>query len=434
MQHFFSITYQKTAPDLIKHWFISAMVLFGWLFLLFNFCAVEAKRSKPQGKKILKRHQIFKNTKVSFIRLENPDSPEFVAFLKKLKDLQTLNNTQTRLLIIGDSHMQCEDFGAALRNYLIDSMQIPYAGRGFAFPYPLAKTSQRSDMYFGPNNDWHGCRFTKTGNHCDWGVAGWTAHFNKDSTIFAWRIGHSEFVQGDEIQLFCPPRNAYAYRLLMYDSTGRNQSLFYNPKSYSFEGKVLKNSQKLVFDLKRNDPEAEFVHQGFLLKPKKNGFVCGISGTNGARLDHYLQSPDFQKHITQINPDLVVLCLGTNDAYANDFNTDQTRSFLHVLLSRIKASVPASAILLVGPPDHCIGRKRVNPRTEIINKIFSETAEELDFVFWNQQKAMGGKGSIFRWRKNRLATKDMVHFEPGGYKKQANLLGLAIKTQFLKTK
>jgi len=435
LQHFSNKSFRETALNFTRQRFISLIVLFGGLFFLLSLPIAEAKKVNPQIKKKSKKHQISKVvSKIPFVGLENPDSPEFITFLKKLKDLQTDKSSQTKLLIIGDSHTQCEDFGSALRNYLIDSMKIPYAGRGFAFPYPLAKTSQRSDMFFGPNQDWHGCRFTKTGNDCDWGLAGWTAHFNKDSTVFAWRMGHSEFVQGDEIQLFCPPKNAYSYRLLMYDSTGRNQSLFYNPKTYSFEGKVLKTTRKLFFDLKRNDPEAEFVHQGFLLKPKKNGFVCSISGTNGARLDHYLQSPDFQKHIAQIDPDLIVLCLGTNDVYANDFSADGSRSFLNGLLSKIKASVPASAILLVGPPDHCIGRKRANPKTEKINTIFSETAEELDFVFWNQQKAMGGKGSIFQWRKAKLATKDMVHFEPGGYKKQASLLGLAIKTHFLKIK
>jgi lysophospholipase L1-like esterase len=408
--------------------------LFAGLFLILNFNVLEAKKKKQSRKKISKKQfNLAKATKIQFVELENPDSPEFVTFLKKLNGLKSESHNQARLFIIGDSHMQCEDFGAALRNYLIDTLKIPYAGRGFTFPYPLARTSQRSDMFFGPNQDWHGCRFTKVGNDCEWGMAGWTAHFNRDSTVFSWRMGHSEFVQGDDIQLFCPPKNAYAYRLLMYDSTGRNQSLFYNPKTFAFEGKVLRTTQKLFFDLKRNEPGAEFVHQGFLLKPQKSGFVCGISGTNGARLDHYLQSPDFQKHISQMNPDLVILCLGTNDVYANDFDVEGSRTFLYGLLSKIKAAVPTSAILLVGPPDHCIGRKKANPKTEKINKIFSETADELDFVFWNQQKAMGGKGSIFQWRRNKWATKDMVHFEPGGYKKQANLLGWAIKTQFTKT-
>jgi len=364
--------------------------------------------------------------------LENADSPEFFHFLKKIKALQTGSVGQSQILIIGDSHMQCEDFGSALRNYFIDSLAIPYAGRGFAFPYPLAKTSQRSDMYFGSGVGWHGCRFTKTDNDCEWGLAGWTAHFDRDSTTFAWRMGHSEFKQGDGIQIFCPANHAYSYRLTMFDSTWQVQNMYYNPKTVSFEGVVLKNTPKLFFRLNRTSSGGEFVHQGFLLKPRAKGLVCGISGTNGARLDHYLQNRDFQNHLSQIKPDLIVLCLGTNDVYTRDFTSAGSRAFLNLLLSKIKAAAPETAILLVGPPDHCVGRNKVNPRTEHINKIFSETADELDFVFWNQQKAMGGKGSVFQWRRQGLATKDMVHFEPGGYKKQANLLGKAIKSNFYK--
>jgi len=401
------------------------LVLFG-LFSTFHFQEVEGKKRKKNYSTRAKPKPL------PFVDIENPNSPEFVGFLKKLKNLQKGKQDRARILIIGDSHMQCEDFGATIRNYLMDTLSIPYAGRGYAFPYPLAKTSQRSDMYFGPNVGWLGCRFTKVNNNCEWGMAGWTASFDKDSTTFAWRMGHSEFKQGDEILLFCPLKYSNAYRLQMYDSSSQTQTLLYNLKSEAFEGRVLKTTPKLFFNLKKINNESEFVHQGFLLKPQKFGFVCGISGTNGARLDHYLQNPDFQKHMIQINPDLVVICLGTNDVYGHDFNVQETRSFLHLLLSKIKSAAPTTAILLVGPPDHCISRKRINPKTEIINKIFSETADDLDFVFWNQQKAMGGKGSIFKWRRNKLATKDMVHFEPGGYKKQANLLGSAIKKHFVK--
>jgi len=415
-------------------WLRSLFFVLALIQFFFSFSGFECfGKQKKKNKKSRKPHVFQKYAlKTKVVDLENPDSPEFASFLEKIKALKEEKEKQANILIIGDSHMQCEDFGNALRDYFIDSLKIPFAGRGFAFPYSLAKTSQRSEMYFGPSTGWHGCRFTKPGNECEWGMAGWTAHFDKDSTTFSWRMGNIEFKKGDEILLFSPLQKAYTYRINMFDSSFQNQGLFYNPSRYAFEGKVLNNTKKLFFNLKKNSEGAEFVLQGLLVKPQKNGFVCGISGTNGARLDHYLQSPDFQKHMVQINPNLVVLCLGTNDVYANDFDEEGSRAFLQLLLSKIKAGAPNSAILMVGPPDHCINRKRINPKTEKINEIFSQTAQQLDFVFWNQQKAMGGKGSIFAWRNKRLATKDMVHFEPGGYKKQANLLGQAIKTQFLK--
>ena len=104
-------------------------------------------------------------------------------------------------------------------------------------------------MYFGPSTGWHGCRFTKPGNECEWGMAGWTAHFDKDSTTFSWRMGNIEFKKGDEILLFSPLQKAYNYRINMFDSSFQNQGLFYNPSRYAFEGKVLNNTKKLFFNL-----------------------------------------------------------------------------------------------------------------------------------------------------------------------------------------
>ena len=122
-----------------------------------------------------------------------------------------------------------------------------------------------------------------------------------------------------------------------------------------------------------------------------------------------------------------MIYLGTNDGFARDFSPEGTRSFLQMLLSKIKAAVPETAILLAGPPDHSKNRRTSNPNTQKINEIFSETADQLDFTFWNQQEAMGGNRSIFGWRRNKWATADLVHFTPDGYRKQARLLGAAIK-------
>jgi hypothetical protein len=62
-----------------------------------------------------------------------------------------------------------------------------------------------------------------------------------------------------------------------------------------------------------------------------------------------------------------------------------------------------------------------------VNLVYSEMAEGLELGFWNQQKAMGGPGSIMAWRRKGLATPDMVHFFPGGYALQARLLGRSMK-------
>lgn len=409
-------------------WLYAACSIGITLFILIS-SPLEARKKKHSKRR--KTQKSFAMPKVKarprLIAIENADSPEFQTFLNHARALRAGKTKNLNTFILGDSHMQCEDFGNALRQYFADSLAIPYAGRGYVFPYQLAKTSQRGDMIFGPTKGWAGCRFTKESNSCDWGLAGWTAHCAQDSVRFGWKWTTGSFLPGDEIFIFAPERCAHSFQVLMDDSLGHETALFYDHQKMAFAGKITFTGNRLGFSIRRTSGKEDFVIQGFLVRPQVPGLVSGISGTNGARLDHYLQNPAFQQHLQTIKPDLMVICLGTNDAFSRDFTVEGTRSFLQLLLSKIKAAVPDAAILLVGPPDHSKNRRTSNPNTAKINQIFSETAEQLDFSFWNQQQAMGGDKSIFGWRARKWATSDLVHFTPTGYQLQARLLGRAIK-------
>ncbi len=400
------------------------------VFLLGISGEAEAKKRKSKRKKSKRKVHYRTPTVPAIVPLENAESAEFQNFIKKLQGLRNGKSEKVRMLILGDSHMQCEDFGTALNGFLGDSLGIPLAGRGFAFPYPLARSNHRSDLSFGPKEGWHGCRFTRSDNRCEWGLAGWTAHMERDSADFFWKMKHRNFEAGDTVLLFSPPGSARSHCLRMADSSGQAQNLEYDKSINAFRAIVPKRGPAMNFRIIRREPEKEFVLQGLLRKPQSPGLITGISGTNGARLDHYLLNPDFQKHMREINPDLVLISLGTNDAFTRPFGPKEIQAFLSLLLARVKAAAPSAAILLAGPPDHCIRKGKPNPATEEVNRVFSQTAEELDFVFWNQQSAMGGRGSVFDWRCQNLSTPDLIHFSPAGYRKQALLLFRSMEKHF----
>lgn len=358
--------------------------------------------------------------------MKHTDSDEFQRLLVSFRELQHSEKQTLSGLIVGDSHMQCEDFGIALRKYFQDSIHIPLAGKGFVFPYPLAKTSHRSDNHFWPAKDWHGCRFTKESNQCPWGIAGWTAHFSGDSTEFSWENG-SNFFAGDSLILFCAEATTKSFQIQISTKIQEWNIVNYADKELGFKCLIREDCPRLNVKIIRTQKDSsEFVLQGIVHKAKKMGLSMGITGTNGARLDHYLLNPEFVRHLNVIKPDFLLISLGTNESFSQSFDPGQVKIFLSSFLVKVKAAVPHTAIVLMGPPDHRWKRKS-NPRILKINQVFNETAEQLGFVFWDQQKAMGGPGSVFLWRKKGLVTKDMVHFTPDGYKLQAQLLGRAIK-------
>ena len=392
-----------------------------FLICLFLMTVQEASAKKKRKKK--SRKPPFTAFRIVDEELKINDSPELTAFFKNLNQLKE-GKRSASVFILGDSHQQCEDFGHALQDYLNDSAGIPSAGRCFAFPYPFARTSQRSPMRFScKKNDWKGCRITNPLNSCMWGICGWQASSDADSLHFSWKAGEEHFREADEVGILSPPESR-RHALFLKDSLF-NMEIPYDENRNGFFIRLPANQSQLHFSVRRSDSTA-FHHQGFVRVPSKEGLSLGISGTNGARLDHYLLSRDFEENLRAIHPDLVVLALGTNDAFGSPFDKEKVRLHLGMLVARIRMALPEAAILLIGPPDHCSRRMKINANTLKINEIYAEMAEELELGFWNLQHAMGGEKSAFAWRRKKLITTDMVHFTVDGYRLQAKMLGKAL--------
>ena len=401
-----------------------------FIVFLLIFTTLSAGNADARKRKGRKRKRVAKVLpfRPSAPALEQADSPELAGFFQKLARLKDGSGKES-VLIIGDSHNQCEDFGQALLEYLRDSAGIPVTGRNFAFPYPLARTGHRSSLQYGcSKKEWKGCRITNSASSCSWGISGWLARCSSDSIPFSLKSGSKDLKAGDRIGIFTPESSARAYRLYSKGKTGLTEVPYHDSLSSYVTG-LSEDAESVNFVAVRTDSSGEFCHQGFTRSPAADGLSLGITGTNGARIDHYLLSPDFEKQLRVLKPGLVMIALGTNDAFTPDFSPEKTKEYLGMLLARIRMALPEVPVLLIGPPDHCRNRGRFNPNTEKVNQLYSEMAEHLEMGFWNQQTAMGGPGSIMAWRKKGLATPDLVHFFPGGYALQARLLGRSIRRQ-----
>jgi len=121
-----------------------------------------------------------------------------------------------------------------------------------------------------------------------------------------------------------------------------------------------------------------------------------------------------------INPDLVILAYGTNEANDTNYSMDAYQEDLDNVLSKFRAGLPEVPCILVGPSDR--GRKRrgvysVWDRTAPITQIQQETAPRYGCAFYDLQAATGGRGSMIalRFTKPALAAGDLIHFTKPGY-------------------
>jgi lysophospholipase L1-like esterase len=164
-----------------------------------------------------------------------------------------------------------------------------------------------------------------------------------------------------------------------------------------------------------------------------------VMAKNGAMAKTILQSVYVDTVVQQFNPDLVVVSLGTNEAY-NHVNMDTIAWYQESLIQQIFRDAPDCDLLLTTPGD---GMKRHYQRVRISKKrrryktivhyevndylvdvvdYYVQIPERMDAAVWNFYPVMGGEESIRDWNRLGYAQGDMIHLTREGYRLQARLL------------
>jgi lysophospholipase L1-like esterase len=92
------------------------------------------------------------------------------------------------------------------------------------------------------------------------------------------------------------------------------------------------------------------------------------AGVSGSRIDQWIDSAWMQSSLDQLDPTLVLVSLGTNDAYS-DFSAEQIVEHMRSLLARIPEEAEVVWIGVPGLPATYGGR---SPKVETLEAIESE--------------------------------------------------------------
>lgn len=130
----------------------------------------------------------------------------------------------------------------------------------------------------------------------------------------------------------------------------------------------------------------------------------------------------FEKHLKLVNPDLVILSIGVNDAASKSFKESVYVENYKKIIDKILNINPNCAILLTTNNDFYYYRGGVNPFSSQVYSSMKTLAIHYGGSVWNLFKAMGGLKSVNLWRKDELANRDRIHFTRAGYIIVADLL------------
>ena len=336
-------------------------------------------------------------------------------FHKKLAACSDKPDSCVTIWHIGGSHVQAGHFSSRMRHNFDSLGRYPSAGRGYIFPYPLAHTNYDRSYNVSGEGEWTGTRSSYPNRKLEympsWGITGIAAYTTDSTACFS--LGCPQ--PFTRLHLLAEA-SEYVQPLAVCGS----DTLRFEPDSL-LQGFVLEldeaaDSVTILPSLKEGE---YFCVKGLLPEhPGMNGVRYISTGVNGARTSTWTERcPEFERELSLIHPDLVILGLGINDAAcpAKKFSSDKFKANYRKLLDIIRKQAPECALVFITNNDswRYSGRRMVhNENGPAVRKAMFELAEEYDGAVWDLFEIMGGNGSAEAWRDSSLMKKDRLHWRP----------------------
>ncbi|MDD2229009.1 MAG: GDSL-type esterase/lipase family protein [Candidatus Cloacimonetes bacterium] len=342
------------------------------------------------------------------------DSTPLKGFYEKLMQLRSGLRDRVSIYQIGDSHIQSGYFPGTARSSL--QKYFGNAGRGLVFPLRAAGTNQPDDY-----------RISSSGglsrNNNTRGISGYALNSNSNSSM---ELSTNNFFNTD---------NSFNKLSVISAKPGLSASVKQSPSSvidinwgdYRYSSVSWNNPLSKVSLSISGEPSVLY---GLMLEKTQPGLLYHSAGVNGAGFYNLLDSPHLFKQIGILNPDLIVISLGTNDAQGR-YRNEQFSSNLNKFMRLLRQDNPDTPVLFTLPPDSNKQGKH-NSDLAKLEKTLINFAKDNNCAWWNLTEVMGGKGSVSKWRKEQMASKDLLHYTPKGYMLQGYLFYQAVVKSYKK--
>lgn len=407
----------------------------------------------------------------------------------KIKQIQTEKKGKINIVHIGDSHIQADFFSGKFRQNLQEIFGD--GGRGFVFPYSLAKTNGPGDIRFSSNEAWESQRNIYADTLSPVGLSGFALYTKKND--FAIEMNVKNHASGfSKIKILTPNNQkmfdvALASKIIKLESdipknivhkirSGESLSVIADKYNVSIkaiksanglknnniragktlkiptnekEKRVVERSEFIPLETMREEgfhsfvsdsllhkiyfipavEQTDFALNGLVLENDAPGVVYHTIGVNGAKCADYIKFPLFFEQLKTLNPDLVIISLGTNESFDKLVTADY---FLQLNLMReaILEKNPTTTFLITTPPPSQFKRRFPNTFVADYTKQIMAEAETRNYAVWDMFTNFGGLFGINQNAKEGLIGGDRVHYTKAGYEKQGQLLTEAFVEAF----
>ena len=330
---------------------------------------------------------------------------DWSALRAKLAKLSAGQDTVVRILHIGDSHIQAEFVTNELRRLL--QQQYGNAGRGLISPLRLAGTNQPHDYTITATSGttFRQTRLLKHPWQAKPGLTGIAAEPKTDT-----RVTFTSKIAGHNIA---------------------------SAKILTAQG-VKKLDFATPVDSLTTDLQAGNALYGAILENGKPGLVYSAIGNNGATFNDYLLIDSFPAQTRIFQPALIVLSMGTNEAFSH-MTDKEIEGSARTLIALLRRFNPNAEMLLLAPMECQKNRNHgyrplsseydVLARNADVADIIKRIGADMHVPVWDFFTVAGGDGASAHWLDDKLMNRDRIHLVKPGYELEARLLFDALQEQ-----
>ncbi|MCK5170637.1 MAG: hypothetical protein KAQ75_12225 [Bacteroidales bacterium] len=344
--------------------------------------------------------------------------------IQKFNNLNSDKSNPIHIIHIGDSHLQAGFLTEKIKQKLFQfyAEEDTIVSLGFIFPYTIAQTNNPFFYKVDYSGDWEWCKNIDAEKTCSLGLSGITVRTNDSLAFFSIKMQNEKYDY---------PKKYFFNSVKIFHNTDSAISIKVNDNKvilkndYSFiQLDKLTDSISVSIDI--NDSSSFFELYGIIFENDKSKINYHTIGVNGATAQSYLKCDYFSDHLAIINPDLIIISLGTNEAYDDDLPDLEHEYILKDLVLQIKDISPNAAMILVTPNDHLKNREFSNNNILLVRDNILKICDDFQLNFWDFHSIMGGENSILEWHKKGLCSEDKLHFKKIGYEIQGELFAKAL--------
>lgn len=337
------------------------------------------------------------------------------------------DGSRVSVVHIGDSHIQADGATEVTRRLL--QSRYGDAGRGFIAPLKLAGTNEPLNYRFTSTSSFRSARLMKTP---------WDSEMQFSGVSLTPLSRDFNFTVSTETSRH--PADPFRIIRIYYEGgevkadsvVSCGEPVAYVTKSVMGMTEIFLSRQvsEVTLQLSADTPVAIAGIELFNARP---GIVYTAIGNNGAAFSSYA-GLNVGQRISEMNPSLVVLSMGTNEAFGS-MSESAFYDSIDRMVADIKAHNPGAQLLLVTPQE-CHRRTRrgkrrsgtfsVNTKVKRMRDVIVRYGEENSVPVYDYYTVAGGSGSTAKWVKNNLFGRDHIHLSWKGYALMGQLLADAI--------